>query len=121
MSFSFKNFGHAIASGAKHFEEYAKDAVSFLAKVQGAKPAVELVASAVSPKAADYADLAFRVLGDYAAAVEKVSSAGTDLNTAVSSGGLNVPADIATVQAVKEAIEVIKSLIAARGAVVPSH
>jgi hypothetical protein len=64
MSLSFKNLGHAIASGAKNFEKYAQEALGFLHVIQGAQPAVELVVKAVAPQAAKFGDLAFHILGD---------------------------------------------------------
>jgi hypothetical protein len=116
MSLSFKNLGHAIASGAKHFEDYAKNAIAFLEKVQGAEPAVALVLQAVAPKASEYSDLAFHILGDVVTAIEKAEVAGVQLDSAAAANGLNVQMDLATIGAIKDAGATIKSVISSIGA-----
>jgi hypothetical protein len=120
MSLSFKNLGHAIASGAKNFEKYAQEALGFLHVIQGAQPAVELVVKAVAPQAAKFGDLAFHILGDVVHAVEKVEAAGSSAVAAAQSSGLNLQLDQATVAAVKEAAEAIKAVLQARGAAIPA-
>lgn len=113
---NFKNLGHAIASGAKHFEDYAKNAVAFLAKVKGAEPAVELILKAVAPQATEYADLAFHALGDIVAAIEKAEAAGVQVGSAATANGLNVQMDLDTINAIKAAGAAIKSVVSSIGA-----
>lgn len=113
----FKNFGHAIATAAKYTVTGIADVVKFANKAQAVEPGVELLIGALAgPQAAKISDLAFHALGDIATALEKV---GGNLDQAQAAGGLNVQMDLATIQAIKDVLPVLKGVIAAVGGSVP--
>lgn len=114
---AFKNFGHAIATGAKYFVTGVTDVVKVAGKAQVAAPELDLLVGALAgPQAAKISDLAFHALGDVASALEKV---GNDVQSQQGTVGLNVALDLQAFNDIKAAVGVIKGLIAAHGAEVP--
>ena len=121
MSFAsaFKNFGHAIASGAKYFEHAVVDAIKVTAKVSAIEPEAQAVITAlVGPQAAALSDLGFHLIGDVGAALSKVNA---DAVSAAASNGVNVSLDVQTITDVKAAVAQIEALLAAKGTPAPQH
>lgn len=115
---AFKNFGHAIASGAKYLQTAVLDVVKVATKVETAAPEVEAVIGAIAgPQAEAFTDLGFHLLGDFANALQTVDN---DALQAVSEKGLVVTTDLATIQAVKAAAAVIQNVINATGTAIPA-
>ena len=64
MKLTFKNFGHAIAVGAKYFIQGLDEVVKGAAKIEGVAPEVDLLVGAVAgPQAAAISDLAGSPIG----------------------------------------------------------
>ena len=115
---TFKNFGHAIASGAKYLETAVVDVVKVSAKAETLAPEAEAVIGAVAgPQAAAFTDLGFHLLGDFATSLENIND---EALQAVAEKGLVVNTDLATIQAVKQAVAVIKNVLHASGSPIPS-
>lgn len=113
LATTFRNFGHAIASGAKYFVDVLKDIVSVSQKAAAVAPQVEMIVGAIAgQKAKDISDIAFHVLGDVASALEKV---GSNADSALLAKGINVTLDVATINAVKDAVGLIKTLLQGKG------
>lgn len=118
MSFStvFKNFGHAIASGAKYFEKAAVQAISVTSKIEKVEPIAEgIIGVLAGPGALKISDLAFHILGDVATSLQNINQDGLQV---VAEKGLMINTDLATLQDVKTAIDTIKNLLAAQGATI---
>jgi hypothetical protein len=113
----FKNFGHAIAIGAKYFVQGLDEIVKEASKAEAIAPEVELLVGALAgPQAAAMADLAFHALGDVAAALQRVD---VDAN-AIKNGQINVQMDLQTINDIKAAAAVIQGLIKAKGLTIPT-
>lgn len=120
MGFStvFKNFGHAIATGAKYVATGIKDVILVANKAQAVAPEVELLAGALAgPIGSKAADLAFHVLGDVATALEKTGDDATQISTG---SGLNIQLDTAIVNDIKALIPVLKGIITSVGGEIPA-
>lgn len=119
MGFStvFKNFGHAIATGAKYVAIGIKDVIMVANKSQAIAPEVEALAGALAgPLGVKVSDMAFHVLGDVAAALQKL---GDDTTTLSTSTNLNLVLDTAIVNDIKLLIPTLTAIIKSVGGVVP--
>lgn len=114
---AFKNLGHAIAAGSKDFVKFTQELPGLLQKAQVDETAINLVVTAINPQAGQLVDLAWHVLGDVAVAVEK---AGAATAATQQTGQLNVPLDLETIAAVKQASDFIKSVLAKKGTPAPA-
>lgn len=114
----FKSFGHAIASGAKYFEQGIVDAVKVAQKVETLEPqAVAVIAAVAGPQVASISDTAFRILGDFATALK---NANDDTLQAIAEKGLLVKTDVTAIQDVKGLYQTIEKMLAARGTPAPT-
>jgi hypothetical protein len=114
----FKNFGHAIAAGAKYFEVGVQDALKATAKVEKFAPEAELLIGALAgPQAATLADLGFHALGAIAQEIEKMNDLGV---ATAAEKGMNVMLDLATIQQVRSSVGVIKQVLVAKGTPAPA-
>lgn len=114
----FKNFGHAIATGAKYIAIGVTDIVKIANKAQAIAPEVELLVGALAgPVGTKATDLAFHLLGDVANALETV---GGDAAAVAATNGLNVKLDLQTINDLKALIPALKGILAAVGAQVPA-
>lgn len=109
----FKNFGHAIATAAKDLVAFEKEAEAVLVNIQSDKTLVTAVASAISPAAANVADLSYHVLGDVATALKSVDDA-------TAAKGLNVVLDTTTIAAVKQAVSTLEGTLTSKGTPAPA-
>lgn len=126
MSFSsaisggFKNFGHAIATGAKYIAIGLKDVVLVANKAQAVAPEVDLLVGALAgPIGAKASDIAFHLLGDVANALSS-SPVGSDAAAVAGSSGLNLQLDAALVADIKALVPVLTAIIKATGGTVPT-
>jgi hypothetical protein len=104
---AFKNLGHFIASGAKGFVAFGREADVLLAKAQGEKPLIEAVTRIVSPQAAEVEDTAFYALGVLGQALDGIESA-------VAGKGVNVALDQDAYNKITSAIAVVKHPVVAQ-------
>lgn len=114
----FKNFGHAIAAGAKYFEtKLVPEAVKVASKAAELQPEADLLLSAIAgPVAVKLNDTAMYVFGQVATALEPL---GADQLAAVNANGLNLTLDTQVVADVKQFTALIKQLLASRGTPAP--
>ncbi len=114
----FKNFAHAVASGAKWFaDSLVPDAVKVAAKAQALEPEADALLTALAgPQAAAVGDLAFHAFG---AIAEKLKPLSGDALAAVSANGINLVLDTQVVNDIKSYSELIEKLLASRGTPAP--
>ena len=118
FSLSFKNLGHYFAVGAKYVATGISDVVKFAAKSQAVAPEVDaLVGALAGPQAAGLSDLAFKTLGNVAAALDGVQGDASQLAT---NGVVNIPLDVQSVNDVKAAAASIEAIFKALGAQKPA-
>lgn len=115
---SFKNVGHAIASGAKYFEHLVVDALKVASKVQQFEPQIDAVVGALAgPQAEAISSLSFHALG---AVYQALDSANDSAVAAVAQNGVNVQLDAQAIQDIKKFGDLIKQLLAAKGTPAPA-
>lgn len=114
----FKNFGHAIAIGAKYIAIGVKDVVLVANKAQAVAPEVELLVGALAgPIGVKATDIAFHLLGDVANALAKTGAdAGAVADDAT---GINLQLDTALVNDIKALVPVLAAIIKATGGQIP--
>ena len=116
---SFKNLGHYFAVGAKYVSVGLSDVLKFANKAQAVAPEVDaLVGALAGPQAAGLSDLAFRTLGNVAAALDGVQG---DVSQLASNGVVNVPLDVQSVNDIKTAAQTIDQIFKAIGATKPTN
>lgn len=117
FSLSFKNLGHYFATGAKYIAIGIADVVKFVAKAEKIAPEVDALIGAIAgPAAAKISDLAFHVLGDVAAQIDKLS---LDSQTLATQGPVNLTFDAQVVNDVKAVAKEIEQILKAVGAQKP--
>lgn len=120
LSSGFKNFGHAIATGAKYLAIGVKDVVLAANKAQSVQPEVDLLVGALAgPLGVKISDTAFHLLGDVATALS-VSTVGTDAAAVSTSTGVNLTLDATLAADIKALIPVITAILKSVGATVPA-
>lgn len=114
---AFKNVGHAFAWFGKNVQKVVVGAIAGEAKLEKFEPLAEgLIAALAGPQAAAAADLAFRMLGTGAAALQKVDDSAL---ASVAEKGLNLQLDLDTLQKIKEFIALAEKGLNANGTPVP--
>ena len=114
----FKNVGHYIATGAKYVAIGLEDVIKVANKAQKVEPEVlALVGALAGPQASGIADIAFHVLGDVAAAIQKLPA---DVTAVGGAQGVNLSLDTQLVNDIKQAVKVIEAVLAATGAKKPA-
>ena len=114
----FKNFGHAIASGAKWFATVlVPDALKVASKAEVLQPEADVLLTALAgPHAVAIADLGFNLFGTLA---EKLQPLSGDALAAVSANGINLTLDTQVVNDVKTYAALIQTLLKSKGTPAP--
>ena len=114
----FKNFGHAIATGAKYIAIGTSDVAKAAAKVQVLTPELELLAGALGgPLGAKIVDIGANLIGHVAEATKKT---GDDAVAVGSTTGFNLVLDAQLINDIKALVPTLEAIVKSGGGIVPA-
>ena len=113
---AFKNFGHAIASGAKSLVAFSQEAPTIAAKLAPVEQdAAILLGALVGPQASKIADLGFHLVGDVANALSTAGQIPTTGNAEV-----RLQLDANLIAEIQQVSQLIQTILNSKGATVPA-